>query len=226
MNRIVFILLLIPSLGLGQTEIWRKYPANHEEAPKWGPNRTNHIQGFIGFGLYTPISTSSVDFIFGKSWDLSVGLIYKYRIANFFNVGSSFALTSQNISMNNDGMVKAWDNQIHGKAKLSNSIVSAKPFLRFNLSPKRGDYLGTYIDLGGFGSLNFLPTTSFTDKQNGQEYIQTYRKDKIHRQIQYGGMAAFGRDWFRLEGCYYLSDWIREEGFNLPQLSISLMLGF
>ena len=226
MNRILLILFFIPSLAFGQTEIWRKFPANHDETPQWGANRTNHIQGFLGFGLYTPIAVTSIDYIFGKSWDISLGFLYKYRISNFLNVGSSFSLIYQKVSLNNDGMVKAWDNQIHGKAKLSNYLISTKPLIRFNLSPKRGDYLGTYIDVGCFGSLNFLPTTSFTDEQNGQEYIQKYKRDKLQRQLQYGGMAAIGRDWFRLESCYYVSDWIKEDGFNLPRLSISVMLGF
>jgi hypothetical protein len=203
-----------------------KYPRNYEDVPLWGPNRAHHIQGYFGVGIYTPLAVTNPDFTFGRSWNFSLGVIYRYRIANFINSGFALGIASQSIALNNSGMVKSWDNQVHSKAKLFNSVLTVKPFLRFNLSPKRGDYLGTFIDVGGFGTWNFFPTAVFTDEVNGEKYIQTYQKDKEQERFHYGAFASVGRDWFRLEGSYHLSNILKDDTFEMPRYMMAIVFGF
>ncbi len=227
MIRKLVILLLLPTAVLGQTEKMHKTPRNYQKTPNWGPNRAHHVQGLIGFGLFMPFGVSARDFKIGTSTDFHLGAVYRYRASKFFNLGAGIYLSSSQIELNDSGMVKGWDGEVHKKAQLLNYTLTLKPFIRLNLSPKRGDYLGTYLDFGGFGSWGFLPTTSFTDKVGGQKLMLRYINDKQHESFYYGAMAAVGRDWFRLEASYYLSDWLKgPANFNLPKYSVSVFFGF
>lgn len=184
------------------------------------------MQAYLSLGFYTPISTPNRDFKVGNSYDMGFGAIYRYRLANFINVGMGLGAVFQEIRLNNKGMVKAWDTQLHNKALLSNMLLSAKPFFRINFSPKRGDYLGTFVDFGGFAHWNFYPVTSFTDKQGSQNYVQQYEYDKEQERIHYGAFALIGRSWFRLEGSYYLSNWFKGNAeFFMPRYKVSLVFG-
>jgi hypothetical protein len=226
MKRYILLLVFLPAIALGQTEVMHNAVRDYEQKPIWGANRTHYLQGFLGFGFYTPISVPSRDFKIGSSFDFEFGAMYRYRLANFVNVGMGLGFLFQEIELNNQGMVKDWDTQVHSKANVSNSILSAKPFIRLNLSPKRGDYLGTFIDLGGFANWNFYPITSFTDKQGVQRYVQQYVFDKKQERVQYGAFVVLGRDWFRIEGSYYLSNWFRSNAdFFMPRYKVSVVFG-
>jgi hypothetical protein len=226
MKPYIFLLLLFPSIAFSQTNVLRKVPKNHDQIPTWGANRTHFIQGVFGVGFYTPIGVANPDFKFGPSYDISFGAIYRYKIANSFNIGTSLSIAGQAIALNDVGMVKSWDNTIHSKASLSNSLFILKPFLRFNLSPKRGDYLGTFVDIGGFGSWNFYPVAMFTDKRNGERYVQMYQQDKQQERFQYGFFASVGRDWFRLEASYHLTNMLKDESFEMPRYAMAVVFGF
>jgi hypothetical protein len=227
MKRYFFLLTFLPAIAFGQTEVMRKQPRDYSQHSNWGENRTHHLQGYLGLGFYTPISTPNRDFKVGNSYDLGFGAIYRYRMANFVNLGMGLGLLVQEVKLNDKGMVKAWDTQLHDKAKVSNILLSAKPFIRLNLSPKRGDYLGTFVDFGGFADWNFYPTTSFTDKQGSQNYVQQYEFDKEQERLHYGAFALIGRSWFRLEGSYYLSSWFKSNTeFFMPRYKVSVVFGF
>jgi hypothetical protein len=226
MKPYIFLLILFPSLAFAQTDVMHRYPKNHEQIPTWGANRAHYIQGIFGVGFYTPISVDNPDFKTGRSYEINFGAIYRYRIANSFNVGTALSLTAQSIALNKIGMVKSWDNAIHSKANLSNTLLTLKPFFRFNLSPKRGDYLGSFIDVGAFGSWNFYPTAMFTDKRNGERYVQMYQQDKQQERFQYGCFASVGRDWFRLEASYHLTNILKDSSFEMPRYAMAVVFGF
>lgn len=226
MKRYFFLLTFLPFFAFGQTEVMREQPRDYSQHSNWGQNRTHHIQGYLDLGFYTPISTPNRDFKIGNSYDFGFGAIYRYRMANLVNAGMALGFLFQEVNLNDKGMVKAWDTQVHDKAKVSNIMLSAKPFIRLNLSPKRGDYLGTFVDFGGFADWNLYPTTSFTDKQGSQNYVQQYVFDKEQERIHYGAFALIGRSWFRLEGSYYLSNWFSSNKvFYMPRYKITVVFG-
>lgn len=215
-------------MAMGQTEVIRKTIHDYStQTPNWGPNRAHFFQGYLNLGFYTSTFTPNRDFKIGSSFDLGLGTIYRYRVSNFMNLGVGLGYIYQKVVLNNKGMVKAWDTQLHSKAKLANNVLSAKPFVRLNLSPKRGDYLGTFIDLGGFVNWNFYPVTSFSDNQADQRYVQKYVFDKEQERIQYGAFLKVGRDWFRLGSNYYLSNWFKSNTtFYMPKYSLSFEFCF
>lgn len=226
-RKTIFLLLIFPALAFGQTEVMRKSPRNYNDIPLWGPNRAHHVQGFVGVGFFMPLGAAEGHFKPGVSYDVHLGAKYRFRVSNFLNIGAGLFLSSYQIMLTDSGMVKGWDGNVHEKAQMVNYHLTLKPFMRFNLSPRRGDYLGTYFDLGGFGSWGLLPATSFTDRVDGQKLLTRYMNDKRYEPILYGGMAAVGRDWFRLEASYYLSGWLKEPaGINLPKYSVSVLFGF
>ncbi len=229
----IFITLLISIYGascFAQTVILQNTnPMQPYQEKSQGKNRKHYTHTFLSLGLVTPVGATMDDTYFGKSLVFDIGVRYRYRISNFLNIGSDFSYYIQGNRLDNSGMEKVFDGAVHDRENIIQNELRIAPFFRFNLTPHRGDYLGTYIDLGGYIGWNFLPVFRATDTEHNGNEEMTYTRsfDPNQNRYDYGVTGRIARNKYLLFATYRLSDIMKKsEHPDLPRLSVGVQFGF
>ncbi len=216
--------------GLSQTIVMQNTnPMEPYNAKTKGENRKHYNQGFISFGVVTPIGAKNDDSYFGKSLVFDLGHRYRYRISNFINIGNDLSFYMQGNRLDHSGMHKIYDGATHERENIIQNEFRISPFIRFNLTPHRGNYLGTYIDFGGYIGWNFLPVFRAVDTgHNGNEEMAYTRSfDPNQNRYDYGVTGRIARNKHLLFATYRLSDIMKKsEQPSLPRLAVGIQFGF
>lgn len=227
------ILLSILALGLtgfAQTIVLQNTdPMEPYKVKTKGPNLKNYSQMFLSFGIVTPVGATNDDTYFGNSLVFDIGFRYRYRVSNFFNIGNDLSFYRQGNRLNHSGMQKVYDGMVHDRETIIQNELRISPFFRFNLSPNRGNFLGTYLDLGGYLGWNFLPVFKAVDSGNsGNEKMKyTHNFDPTQNRYDYGVTGRIARKKFLLFANYRLSDIMKKSEYpSLPRLAAGIQLGF
>ena len=102
--------------------------------------------------------------------------------------------------------------------------------IQFNLKPKRGNQLGKYINIGGYGQWIFLNKLSykFSNVSNAKESKVTHRSLDYIKHLNYGASITLG---LKKAACfinYRLSDIFnspQDTGFiELPRLQLGVQM--
>ena len=232
MKKIVILICIISfgSTGFSQTILMQNTnPLEPYQTKNDGENRKHLRQGFIGFGIVAPVGAKNDDTYFGKSLVFDFGFRYRYRVSNFLNLGSDLSFYTQGNRLDHSGMHKIYDGLTHDRENIIQNEIRVSPFLRFNLTPKRGNYLGTYIDLGGYLGWNFLPVFKATDTgHNGnEEMMYTRNFDPNQNRYDYGVTGRIARNKLLLFATYRLSDIMkRSEQPSLSRLAAGVQFAF
>lgn len=140
----------------------------HTMDKKFGPNRKHYVTPYMAFAFphdlnidddfqhVLPIQTL-------RSGNLDVGLNYKYRLNQFFALGSDLSFSFSSVQIAELGSLNgvpqtefAFNREFIGIVQLG-----AAPYFRINLNKRRGNHLGKYIDFGVFGNWNFSENHQF-----------------------------------------------------------------
>lgn len=216
--------------GFAQTIVMQNLnPMKPYQEKTQGENLKHYSHMFMGVGVVTPAGASTDDIYFGKSLTFDIGFRYRYRVSNFFHIGNDITYYRQVNSLNRNGMHKVYDGANHDRESIIQNEFRISPFIRFNLTPKRGNYLGTYIDLGGYVGWNFIPVFKVVDKGNSgnvkMKYTRSY--DPNQNRYDYGITARVARNKYILFATYRLSDIMKKsEHPEIPRLSAGIQLGF
>lgn len=222
-------ILLFSLAGYSQTILMEdSNPMAPYEVKTHGPNLKNYGQWFIGFGAVTPVGANSDNTIFGKSLLFDLGYRYRYRVSNFFNTGFDLSYYLQGNRLNKSGMLKVYDGLVHGRENIVQNEFRFSPFLRFNLTPKRGNFLGTYVDLGGYVAWNFLPVFRAVDTKTSNNEMLKYTRqfDPMQKRYEYGLTGRIARNKFIVFAHYRLSDLLKNSSLpDLPRLAAGVQFG-
>lgn len=137
---------------------------------RFGPNRQHYVTGFIAFA-------SSYDVNFDDDFDkvietralrsgsLDIGLNYKYRLNQFFALGSDLSVSFLSFELDEIGSLNGIPQTdfTFNREFLGLIQLGAAPYFRINLNKRRGDHLGKYIDFGVFGNWNFSESQIFNN---------------------------------------------------------------
>ncbi len=207
---------------LGQTKLLpvEKDPMTQFEARKWGANRAHYGQFLFDVEFDIPHSDASRDYHFGASWGMVFGYTYRYRIANPVNIGVGLNYRFHWMRLNRSGMLKVYDNAIHDKVRLSSNDIRLNPFIRINLSSRRGNYLGNYIDLGAFGAVNVWRSIDVFDEVDDVKRQIRLRPYKMINNTFYGVFATVGFNTTRLTVSWNLSNNV-DDALNMAKLNIA-----
>jgi len=227
---IILSLFIYGLTGFAQTIVMQNTnPMQPYQEKKHGENRKHYNQGFISFGVVTPAGAKSDDSYFGKSFVFDFGFRYRYRVSNFLNIGNDLSYYIQGNRLDHSGMKKIYDGMVHDKENIIQNELRISPFIRFNLTPNRGNYLGTYVDFAGYLGWNFLPVFRAVDTgHNGNEEMAYTRDfDPNQKRFDYGVTGRIARNKYLLFATYRLSDIMKKTEYpNLPRLTAGIQFGF
>lgn len=208
----------------------------HEEVtadtiqPTFGPNYRNFLHSFMGYGVvFGGTEGPGTAIRYGNSGDFLFGVRYKYRVTNFFSWGAEAYYRSLFYSMKQDSLKTFPDMLLHDKERLTFHNLSAGLFLRFNLEKKRGNRVGNFIDLGGYGEWTFRLTHFTRNKLPDGSTVRANRTGlDYYNALNYGALARLGFNRWIFFASWRFSDLFKSSKNlpELPRLTVGVQVGF
>lgn len=196
--------------------------------PHFGQNMRNFVHLFGGLGMMAgATSKAGADMVYVISPDVEVGIRYKLKVARHYALGCdlSYNLYSYKIKQNDQ---KILPDTFHHKAeRFLFSNITLGVFNRFNLG-RTGDYIGKYIDLGGYADWVHYADHYTRDKLNNGNTVRTHTSNLDYiNNFQYGLYGHFGITRYVFTVKYRLSDLFRssENYPELPRWTFGIQIG-
>jgi hypothetical protein len=191
------------------------------EVSKYGANRKHFLHLYTGFGLYSTGSTSLKPY---HTHDFTLGLRYKRKINSFFSAGSALYWKRSNFRYKNDPEIIDQGTFLD-KEKLNVNSAGTEVYVRINFDTARGNYVGNFIDFGGYGEWHFSDAYK-TYKEGGFALFK--KKKTIYRQLDqmknfgYGVQLRMARNRFVVFIRYRISDYLKNGEAEPPKAVIGL----
>lgn len=194
--------------------------------PEKGPNLKHykHLYWGISFPFVTNEDVAYTQA--GLSAITDFGLRFKRKLNKTFSVGTDFSFNWASYRIKQDEFKSIPDSTEHKREKFMINSISPDLYARINFG-RRGNSIGTYLDLGAYGSLNVKRAYFTYDKIDGEIIKTTTSRLKYMEKYAYGLLARIGTNNLALTAKYRLSKPFTEEsGFaELPKLSVGLEIG-
>jgi hypothetical protein len=209
MNKITLFFacfIVLSTHGFAQEEILEMNPAVDTIEPVKGPNRKHFVHPFMSFGLCIDAGETGAQVKQPRVDQFSFGVRYKRRIAEHFAWGWDLAYNVNDFSLKQDVTKTTPDPILYDSQRMIFNIAQAGLFLRLNYG-KRGNTLGKYIDLAGYGDAviahtlytkyHLLDNSVVRSRRSGLGYFQ---------RLNYGAQVRFGFKKVIIYGQYRISD--------------------
>ncbi|MDR2907502.1 MAG: hypothetical protein LBU91_05895 [Bacteroidales bacterium] len=214
--------------GFSQFVVFRQTDADRAyETVKYGENRKRYTWVSVNV-LGVDIATGEMDAKNRFAGYLALNYNQKYKLNGTWSYGIGVGVHRQTYRLNSKGLQDVghtnWE-----KGKLNYWGFNANHFWRINFDPKRGNNLGTYLDLGLFGQLNFyhrmvFSTGDFSQKITPDEYAERFA---IGTELRLGrGTSSIYVRHKVLQGNFNFTKMLTvHSGLELSKWSIGLNLG-
>ncbi len=236
-NALAFIFfLLFPLLSSAQEVILQeKVPADTSE-DRFGPGRMHFahlfISGGVAFGAPEGGGASIEEWGSGL---YDIGLRYKFKILKRWEVGVGLRYQRESFRIEQDEDKKLFGSLQHRKEKLILNKMGTSFYNRFVFG-KRGDFVGTFLDLGVYWDLSVGKQHLTVDKvekpkKRGYKKVKSKRKGLTYvRDSHYGFLARLGYNRWVVFARYRYSDLFTETEFakgfpELPRLQAGFQIG-
>jgi len=190
----------------------------------FGPNRKHFMHLYGGMGFY---SVSSSNFKGFNTNEIFAGLRYKRKFSSSFSGGTAFYWKHSNFRYNTDPEIID-EGTFYDKEKLNVNAFGTELYLRINFDPERGNYIGDYIDIGGYGEWLFSNAYKMYEKSG---YALFKKKKTVYRQLEevndfgYGILLRMARSRFVLFINYRISDYFDTHTNEPARAVVGLELG-
>lgn len=179
---------------------------------------------FISYSLPIPIE-KTIESI-GLSHSLKFGYTYRYKLADFFDIGAELSYTNRTSGIADDSMSIFDPANFYSSIKTYQNSFGASLYFRFNLGKQTYRNLGYFIDLGGFYNYNLWKGIEY--KLNSKELDQTarFKNSDYLNSYDYGGFIRFSFSNIAIIASYTPTKWISNfTNQNLEYTRSPLMLG-
>lgn len=234
--RIAFSLfaLLYTYSGFAQTVLLHEDVNNDTIKSDFGPNlkRFNHF--YMGYGLVLGPSTGAgADILFGKSSNFTFGYRVKRKLSNTLAVGWELNYNTTSFRLKQDSLKIFPHTLLHEKEVFFSHAFQLQLYARLNFG-KRGNYVGNFIDIGGWGQWDFSYRHFYRDmpfflgSYNAQVVEVTNKKLLYTQPLNYGLGFRAGANRFVIYAQYRLSNIFDNVLFptypELPRLVVGLQI--
>jgi hypothetical protein len=227
MKKWIYLILLLLSLNASAQKILlEEDPAVDTTDTDFGPNQRNFVHFYYGYGMFFGKENKGAEIHNGNSYYLTAGLRYKHKITEFYSLGADLAYTNATYRLKQNSAKIVPDTLQHKKERLSWMYFNASVYNRFNFK-KRGDILGSYIDIGAEAGYSFSFVHFYYDRADDGRAIKTRVRGLDYFQpFYYSAFARLGFDRLSLSCSYRLSNLFKSKSNypDLPPLCISLQL--
>ncbi len=198
--------------------------------PVLGPNYRHFLHSFIGYGVLLGGTEGGGTAIrYGNSGDVLFGLRYKYKVSNLFAWGAEAYYRAAVYSIRQDSLKTFPDTLINDKERLNFNNLTAGLYLRFNFEKKRGNRVGNFLDLGGYGEWTFRLTQFTRNKLPDGRVVRANTTGlDYYNAFNYGVVARLGFNRWVFFASWRFSILFKEAKNipELPRLTAGLQVGF
>jgi hypothetical protein len=192
-----------------------------------GPNRKHYSYSYFGIGkIITVPITDSVLSVKWNALKVSSGYTGKYQANKYLGLLFDFDFSFESYALNKiDSSNTINYNPSINKVRYVFYKVSSDLALQFNLRPKRGNQLGTYITLGGYVDYNIsrrLVTKAQFENVYEVNQKNVYKKPSFTTPFQYGVVAKFGKHSWDIFAKYRISNAFDNGQTEIPRLIVGL----
>ena len=203
---------------------------------KWGYNAKHFMVPYLGFSMFIPLNDyadcSDYDLKISKSFEVNLGLRYKYGVCKWYGLGLNYGFSFARFHLDSfDSIQKisknfipaefpSNDNFVNKYNRLYTNSMELEFYQRFRLAVM--SITDIHIDLGIYGS--WLMTNNLRQKwtHGTQSVIQrTKTLEKIP--LNYGVRLRFGYEIIEIYAQYRLSN-IYNTIQDLPKLTVGLQI--
>jgi len=198
-----------------------------------GPNRAFFSHFYLGYApVVGEFDGPGAELRYGRSGEMFVGMRQKYRLSQTAAAGLDlrYARLVYHLAQNDRKTLPTPDQ--HQKEYIALPQVQAEVYGRLNMG-QRGNVVGRYLDLTGWGSWIISSAHHYTDKpgSNGAGRVEvTERQLSYINRWAYGVGARLGSGRYALVARYRLADSFKEltdapRYPEFPRLVVGLELG-
>jgi hypothetical protein len=223
MNKITSIFACLSVLSMSvcaQEEILEMNPAVDTVESVKGPNRKHFVHPFMSFGMCVDAGETGAQVKQPRIDQFSFGVRYKRRIAEHFAWGWDLAYNVNDYSLKQNLIKTTPDSFLYDRQRMLFYNAQAGLYLRINYG-KRGNTLGKYIDLAGYGDA-VIAHTLYTKYHLMDNSVVRSRRTGLgyFQRLNYGAQVRFGFKKMIIYGQYRLSDmFYKPENFaELPRI--------
>lgn len=179
---------------------------------------------FISYSLPIPIE-KTIESI-GLSHSLKFGYTYRYKLADFFDIGAEIAYTNRTSGIEKNSMYIFDPSNFYSSIKTYQNSFGASLYFRFNLGKQTYRNLGYFIDLGGFYNYNLWKGIEYKLKSSDLNQTARFRNSDYLNSYDYGGFIRFSYSNISIIASYTPTKWISSyTNLNLEYKRSPLTLG-
>jgi len=219
------VLLLAFTAQLSAQEyLIRQFPKVDTIPKEYGPNLKQYQAMLYGMGVMLGNTDSSgSNIVPGKSFYVTYGARYKNKVTTFFNTGFDFMFEFRNFHIAQGPNKVFADTVRHKKERFMQVTVGLGYFMRFNLTPKRGNHLGKYIDIycnGYYAPVNrYYVYDKLPSGSGARQEKHVYRKLEFVNPLWAQAGLRYGISLFQFQAFYRFTNMFRKtDKFPFPEL--------
>jgi hypothetical protein len=179
MKNFLLIVLLI-SIGVPesfcQTVLLESNPGRDTIPQTIGQNLKHFSHIVFGIGSVFGESSKELPVIGGRSYEFHAGFRTKRKVTPVYSFGYDFFYRAVNYYIHQNAEKTFPDTLQHKSQKYNFFSLGMGVYSRFNFDPHRGNFLGTYADVGITAEWDFTVRTVTRDVLPGDEKIRVVAK--------------------------------------------------
>ncbi len=217
-QNILILLLVFFTLSSTAQTILLSVDNTNEKVTEVGPNLKRHNQIFFRLGLVEGSDKPGARIVFGKSTDFAFGFRKKYKISSLYSFGFETELQSRNYKFKQTAEKIFPDTIINKSQSLNYGNLGLGFYNRFNFDPHRGNFLGTFLDLGIVGSWHF-GTHEFSENElsNGTTETKMISDLDYVKKLSASAYARIGFSHISIFSSYRLTE-LFKKSYKYPAL--------
>lgn len=195
----------------------------HERAirnTQFGPNKKHYTHFTIFAGQILGASSDSLPAQYFGSGSFGFGFRYKNKITKWWAHGIDLAYNYQSFRIKQNDEKSFRTSEKYKKEAVNQHQLQSAYFWRFRIG-QAGNYVGNYIDVGGFGSWTFANNHKWVqqkDTPNVKRIVTNNRQVNYLESIEYGVIGRVGFNKFSIYGKYRLSEIVKSQSSVQPKL--------
>lgn len=183
-----------------------------------GPNLKKNSHVFFNFGLVAGEDKPGSRIIYGSSVEYGFGVRKKYKFSPLYSLGWELGLNGKVFKLKQDNGKTFPDTLLNDVERMDYGTASVAFYNRFNFDPHRGNFMGTFLDLGFKGGWDFQVTHVIKNDLPGGSKIKSEITDLSYtNSFHYAVFARIGRSHLALYASYRLSK-LFKSSYGYPEL--------
>lgn len=152
-----------------------------------------------------------------KSHSLKIGYTYRYRLADFLDLGAEVAYVNRTSSIKYDSIPIFDPGTFYNKVKTYQNGFSGSVYFRITFAENTYRNLGYFMDIGGYYDYYVWHGTQYVLKNSDVFQRTRFKQSDYIVNAGYGAFLRFSKNNIGITFSYSLSDWIN--GFSNQNLS-------